>query len=120
MMVNSFKVDARKKILLRRLASAIAACLVFLSLSAEANTFPIDVKRGVPATSLGHSVAISSHNCYFRYKDLSSAENRAETIRRIHQALDEQADLIELDLLDVNGDICVAHEEGQPAAAEAA
>lgn len=67
--------------------------------------------RVLATTPLGHPAAISAHNAYS--DTLSTAEaNRNATLTRLHEAQNQGADLLELDLVDAGDGVPrIAHDD---------
>ncbi len=64
------------------------------------------VGRALPASPLGHTVALSCHNCY--------GDSAAETQAKVAKALARQFDLVELDLtLHADGKVYVEHNDSE-------
>jgi hypothetical protein len=62
-----------------------------------------DVDRGIATTPYGHRTAIACHNCY--------ASTLAGTLGALHDAQDDGADLLELDLTHEGDAIIVEHDD---------
>lgn len=68
------------------------------------------VDRTFATTEFGNVAAIAAHNCYSH--DLSKPhDNLAKTLRNVHTAQRDGADLIELDIKYQHGEIYVDHED---------
>jgi glycerophosphoryl diester phosphodiesterase len=63
-----------------------------------------DVDRDIATTPYGHRTAVACHNCY--------APTLAGTLTALHDAQQDGADLLELDLTDEGGAIVVEHDDG--------
>lgn len=101
----------------------LTAFLLLFSYVNQAQSTPIsslgiweDTQRVLPTTSVGHKTALVCHNCY--HTDLntpSAAYSLEKTLQKIDAAIDAEADLIELDIVDADGEIRIKRKDTQSA-----
>jgi len=65
--------------------------------------------RDLTTTDTGNIVAVSAHNAY-AYQQGSESENLRVTLEKIHEAIEKEVDLVELDLLYSLGETKIAHD----------
>jgi glycerophosphoryl diester phosphodiesterase len=87
------------------------AVLVSLEAVAQGNEgYWAGVDKPLPRTARGHVVGICHHNSY-EDNGGSSAANLSATLSRLREAIDADADFIELDLKEQGGQVYVDHED---------
>lgn len=73
-------------------------------------------ERALPTTTENHQLAVTCHNCY--HTDLNSPSalvSTQQTLQKISQAIRQGADLIELDIVDADGEVRIKRKDTQRA-----
>lgn len=77
------------------------------------NSWWNNVTQEIATTPYGHKTAINCHNCYDRSKKtLTNEEHYRNTLSIIHKARQNGADLIELDIVEVDEVVRISRRDG--------
>ena len=91
--------------------------LFVLAQEIEFQSFPSywnDTHQEMATTPYGHRAAINCHNCYDRSKKtLNNKEHYKKTLAKIQDARATGADLIELDIVEVDDTIRISRRDGE-------